>query len=973
MGPCLDDETLSLLIGGGLPDAQVDAAHQHAEECERCRALLIDLALVERAAQQDAPEDPPPADDTSIAEGTKLDQYTITRLIGEGGMGQVFAADDETLGRSVAIKVVRPRGGIEVEEGWSVRLVREAQAMAKLTHPNVLTVYGVGTRGASVYVAMELVEGQTLGEWVAGRSWRQILAAYADAGRGLAAAHEAGLVHRDFKPSNVLVNAEGRVQVTDFGLVARADEPAPELPPRRSSDPSWDENLTHTGALVGTPAYMAPEQFEGGETDPRTDQFSFCVALWEALFGEKPFVGDTGLRLAKAVTGGERRPLPRSRRVPVWLRRAIDRGLKVDPQARWPSMDALLVELQRGQARGRRAWTAAGAVMLLGAAGALWWSAQEGLCDDAALHGVWDEAQRAAVEEAMLGIGLPYARRAWENTDRDLGAYAEQWTALYRESCGEAQSVAVMRIACLERAKVELGGLVEVLTTADDHVVRRAHELLGQLPPLEGCADAEQREPDLDPPPPDEAGAVEDARARLAQARAELTAGRYADAHKEVEAAKASLADVAYRPVLAELALAEGRTLDALGEYDPAVQALERALELAGESEQRPVMARAAASLLFVVGQRQRRPKEGLRYLGLARGLAKGDPTAEANLHSKHATVLRAMGDYAKAEEEHRRALALREGVLGSTHPEAAGSRNNLATVLHAQGKYDEAEALLRRALTQQEEALGAEHPGVATTRNNLAVVLKARGEYEEAEAEHRRALALREAALGPDHPDVAESLGNLALVLKERGKYDEAETNLRQALLRLEKAVGAEHPSVAQARNNLAVVLRARGRFEAAADEFRLVIAVREQALGADHPDVASARNNLAAVLYAEGKHAEAEQEFRRALSVQEKALGPDHPAVARSRHNLATVLIELDRAAEAEEELRRALAVQEKALGQDHPEVAGTCFNLARLLLRGGRKDEAVPLAERALAIYRTREGHAREIETIEAWLSP
>jgi serine/threonine protein kinase/tetratricopeptide (TPR) repeat protein len=277
-----------------------------------------------------------------------IGRFVVTGKLGEGGMGVVYAAYDGELDREVAIKVLRTIGSDSDQA--RARLIREARAMARLSHPNVITIFDVVAENDRVFIAMELVRGVSLRRWVSvrPRTWRSILESYVDAGRGLAAAHRAGIIHRDFKPDNVLVGEDGRVRVLDFGL-ARAAGPSqhpPVVPPPVSGDMPVDR-ITITGAVLGTPAYMAPEQWRGGSVDARTDQFAFCVALWEALFGARPFIGDVPTVLATKVMAGDIGPVREQGDVPTWLIRVLRRGLAPDPADRHPTMDALLEVVAR--------------------------------------------------------------------------------------------------------------------------------------------------------------------------------------------------------------------------------------------------------------------------------------------------------------------------------------------------------------------------------------------------------------------------------------------------------------------------------------------------------------------------------------------------------------------------------------------------------------------------------------------------
>jgi formylglycine-generating enzyme required for sulfatase activity len=316
--------------------------------------------------------------------GARIGRYVVIESVGSGAMGVVYGAYDPQLDRKVALKLLKPGQG--ATERAKARLLREAQAMARLSHPNVVAVHDVGVFEDQVFLAMEFLAAGTIKSWLADkpRSWREILGVFAAAGRGLAAAHAAGLVHRDFKPDNVLLDKEGRPRVVDFGIARQAegtgDDDVDSQPGRDPVDvaKSLRESsgnvaplltLTKTGAMVGTPAYMSPEQFMGERGDDKSDQFSFCVALYEALYGERPFAGNDVISISVNVTQGELRPLPKDRGVPAWIRRVILRGVKADPAARWPSMTALIAALEDDPAvRLRRRLVAGGTIAAVAAA-----------------------------------------------------------------------------------------------------------------------------------------------------------------------------------------------------------------------------------------------------------------------------------------------------------------------------------------------------------------------------------------------------------------------------------------------------------------------------------------------------------------------------------------------------------------------------------------------------------------------------
>src|SRR6185312_15770910 len=346
-----------------------------------------------------------------LARGASIGRYVVLGLVGRGGMGEVYAAYDPELDRKVAVKLLRVKAGngVSLTEGRQ-RTLREAQAIARLSHPNVVVVYDVGTFHDQVFIAMEFVEGNTVTFWLQAqpRSWQEVLRVFRAAGRGLAAAHEKGLVHRDFKPDNVMVGRDGEVRVMDFGLARQVNEkpdpgaavraplvgpeledtavdametilinrspaaaPTPPLgSPAQSSSGMFEVQLTRTGAMMGTPAYMAPEQFLGTPTDARSDQFSFCVALYEALYGERPFAGNTMFALTTAVVQGQVRDAPPNSKVPLWMRKVLLRGLRPQAGDRYASMQDLIEALGKNPAGKRRrvALAVAAAVVPLGLA-----------------------------------------------------------------------------------------------------------------------------------------------------------------------------------------------------------------------------------------------------------------------------------------------------------------------------------------------------------------------------------------------------------------------------------------------------------------------------------------------------------------------------------------------------------------------------------------------------------------------------
>ncbi|MBL8916730.1 MAG: protein kinase, partial [Archangium sp.] len=373
--PCVDSQTWSALAEGRLSADEELAIREHAATCATCAPRLAEIDQKKRLAREaptmelSATQLPRPIEPAPVLErGAQVGRFVILETLGMGGMGAVYSAYDPNLDRKVALKTLHfSTTGDPTAHG---RMLREAQAMARLSHPNVVNVFEVGENRGAIFIAMELVAGVTLRTWERAkeRTWKEVVRVFLQAGQGLAAAHAAHLVHRDFKPANVLLGDDGRVRVTDFG-VARADgtiEPVGPMPQAQGEDSgrfgngpgtggtastahsgSLSDPLTRGDVVVGTVGYMSPEQAAAKIPDARSDQFAFCICLWEALYGKRPFQGNSVAETTKALLEGSLPQRPRTTKVPTWLHAVMTRGLERDPEKRYPSMEALLKELDR--------------------------------------------------------------------------------------------------------------------------------------------------------------------------------------------------------------------------------------------------------------------------------------------------------------------------------------------------------------------------------------------------------------------------------------------------------------------------------------------------------------------------------------------------------------------------------------------------------------------------------------------------
>ncbi|MGI5862298.1 MAG: serine/threonine-protein kinase, partial [Myxococcales bacterium] len=505
-----------------------------------------------------------PGRSTRLARGTLVGRYLLLDQIGEGGMATIYSAYDAELDRKVAIKLMKLDPGGGSLESARARLLREAQAAARLSHPNVVSVYDAGAFGDELFMAMELVVGETLRSWLArpGRSLKEILAVFLAAGEGLAAAHAAGLVHRDFKPENVLIGSDGRARVSDFGLARIESRQGPLVPDAAASLQPLE--ATAVGAVLGTPAYMAPEQFEGRATDPRTDQFAFCVALWEALFGARPFAGDDFWSIRQNVLAGKICAPKREASVPAWLRRVLERGLSSRIEDRFPSFDELLAALRRD--RRRRILRTVRRVAMVGLAFAAIGLAVFGYhrestrCEREAValvEPIWTPASRRAIERSLGTDGKqlgPMAARALET-------YFDEWRASWKQACEarqESERAGSSRaLGCLERYLQRARAAVHLLGQPSEEAAKDAiaTPLLDGLFSPTTCLEASR------PVAPSPSGFI----AEIEMARALGDTGR----RRESLAARRQLLEQAKergdKAALAELNLLIGRAFTFLG------------------------------------------------------------------------------------------------------------------------------------------------------------------------------------------------------------------------------------------------------------------------------------------------------------------------------------------------------------------------------------------------------------------------
>jgi tRNA A-37 threonylcarbamoyl transferase component Bud32 len=821
---CLDEQTVVAFVSGALTGPRLAEVERHLLGCADCAALVavavpapiarpITLEWAGAPPVEGGPPPPTPARLSRAAppmdigatsplvalsepssSGETVGRYRLLNLVGRGGMGEVYAAHDPDLDRKIAIKIMR--GDTYPDEIEAARMMREARAIAKLSHPNLVTVYDVGSSSGRVFVAMELIEGDTVAAWLDAkrRTRDEILRVFIMAGRGLAAAHRAGIIHRDFKPQNVMVSPDGAVRVMDFGLAAiKQTLHGPKTP-----------RLTRIGSILGTPLYMSPEQLCGQTVDPRADQFSFCVALYEALYGERPFAGENFAELRAAVLDGKPRPPTVSSRVPVRLRALLLRGLSVVPGKRFPDMDALLDVLE--QISGRR--TATARVLVIGtAAGALTFGLTFGLgwqlraphapsrCAIPAqkLVASWpsaaDAARRSQIRAAFLATNVVDARERFDRASQSLDTYASAWAAMSRQVCeaadsaaGEDRDLVGLRAACLDQRVDELSALVDAFSRADEKVVRKAVAATVALPSIDRCADVRALKASSRPSDEPSRARLRSLRTRLAALWAMAASGHDWQALKPMGALVDDARAAGNEPLLVEALLVYARTR---APFDPegAEPIYEEAFKR-GEAVHNDSLAAEAAIQLVAIAGIAHRFDTGERWARTAdTTVERGVPLRMRGwfLHNR-GTLMASRGMWRLAEGDFSTAVEIQQQALGAAHPDLAASMVDLARAVHVLDDPKRALEIANRALAISGGFFPAESYEVAAARLVRGQALIALGRGPDARADMETVLDTFERVLGRDHPFLADPLTGLGQVALSEGRPAEAQGFLERA-----------------------------------------------------------------------------------------------------------------------------------------------------------------------------------------------
>ncbi len=975
---CLDEAAVLALLAGVGDVSSMDA---HLVTCRACRDLVILAARRSQAPVRSTLSAGDPA--TAQVAG---ERYELVELLGFGAQGVVYAARDTVLDRKVALKVVRSE---IVAHG---KILDEARMIAKLSHPHIVAVHDAGaTADGALYLTMELVES-TLSTWLRGRPpVADILARCIEAGKGLAAAHAAGVVHRDIKPSNILVGRDGHAKVADFGLAMGE--------PRDSR------------AIAGTLAYMAPEQL-AGRASARADQFAFAVTVWEALTGHLP--------LDRAAAGAPLVLRP-PRDLPKHVTAAVRRALSTEPEHRFPSMDAMVAALAHDRSRTmrRRALAGAAAVAVLATGGFAVSRARsrDATCDAIAgeLDGVWDDAARGRVRSAFAELRLPFGDTARTTAIGGLDAYAARWTQARTRACARRHEVSSDvrdgSLECFADRRAALGATARVLAGADRSTVERASEIVAALPDLETCDRPALLRGRFAVGPASRA-AVGRVAARTAEATSAWMAGRRGVADQIADRAVVEAEAAAHPPTLALALLTRGKIRGHTGEHAAATEDLKRAVEAAQRGGDDAIAAEAWIELVYTIGYAAGRHDDGLAFGSLAEAtlarlgnpagmratldfyrcgvlaqigraedaraacaaarslresLEGRDAPSVASVLVLEARLASSEGRFADAHASLERVVAIRR-LLGEDHPQLVEAWFTQGQILGREGRFREARERYEQALALATRVMGADSVIVASVWSQLAEVTAREGDGARALAEIDRSIAIYERT-GQAHADLGTQLVRRGRMLDDLGRLDEAELTLARALAIFETVHGPDHDKVMASLEDLARVHDKQGKHDLARSEMTRALDIATRS--GDKLSIASASSSFAEILHRGKRPREAISYYVRALASFEAVYSPEHPQLYATVFNLGLAHLDLHDTKSAVAYFRRALALEQAATGERSITLFEVLAALADAHDAAGDRSSAAAARERAIALPGATDRFAEEVAKMRAEL--
>ena len=875
---CPDDVVLDEFVRGHLDAATTRSVDEHMDRCESCSELVGLLARSQRA---------PIPDSATLEPGAEVGPYVLRSLLGEGASGLVYLAWDPRLEREVALKILRPERARDPIQRERVR--REATALARLAHENIVTVFDVGEARGGLFVAMEVVRGPTLRAWLdaGARPASEALAVVVAAGRGLAAAHARGVLHRDVKPENIVIG-EDRVRLADFGLAS------PTLPSSDAEGGELSPSLTQSGVLLGTPLYMAPETLDGAAATERSDLFSLGVVAYEALVGERPFVASSIAELRASIARG---PTAKRTNVDRALLRVVLRALAPKPDERPASVAAWIAELERAPRRSTPvasfaalAFAATLAVSFgVGLRSARSSSPTAALCQSA--PSPFDAASQRAIERVFSQREPRSGPTLARELCAALARWAQRWESASSAACaGPSSNLATAapspelreaRRRCLDAARGDFLAVVSSLEGADRTAILASGTIAFELPSIERCADTRALL-STEARPADAASAREITRAEslIRQSISSMTNGHYREATERAAQAELAASASRWAPVRSRAARTRARALRLLGEHTEAIRSARRAALLAEGARDDDGAARSWLELVASEGARGAW-EQTLAAIDQAAASVRrtADPSLESSVALLEGLAQSNMGRLERASTALDRALALRAQHGGDRSPVLSAQAN----IARERGELDRALALHREAMQLDRARTGADHPDQARHLHNIAGVLRRLDRRDEAREHYRRALDLEERWLGPRAIERGLELNSLGLLALDERSFDEAERLLVEA-----ESILGDTIDRPLATLNRALVALGRGQPGSAEAHARDALARDVRFYGPTHVRVARARKVLGLALLAAGSLREARVELESSSSI----------VASRTDLDAATIRVECVRA---------------------------------------------------------------------------
>jgi tetratricopeptide (TPR) repeat protein len=899
-------------------------------------------------------------------------RYRVIRLLGEGGMGTVYEAEQEEPRRVVALKVIRP-GRATAER---VRRFRhESQALGRLQHPGIAQIYDAGTAdtglGPQPYFAMELVRGESLDRYVATHPLNtpEKLALMARICEGVHHAHQRGLIHRDLKPGNILIDETGQPKILDFG-VARLTEAEAQLTVQ-----------TEVGQIVGTLAYMSPEQVMGDPhgIDTRSDVYSLGVILYELLAGKLPY-NVRGQKLHEAVQAireAEASPLSSfSREYRGDIETIVGKALEKDKARRYASAEALAADIGRYLsdepilarppsasyqlskfARRHRALVTAVAtvflVLVAGIAVSTW------------------EAARARAAERRATSEAAVAKATSDFLENDLLAQAD---AAQQSGPNSKPDPDLKVRTVLDRAAERIAGKFDKQPEVEASIrdtIGKAYTSLGVYPAarkqLEQALDLCRKALGVEHP--------QTLRTALHLGRVAWLQGKY----PEAEALESQTLEIQRRVLGPEhpdtLNTMNGlaNIYDSQGKDSQAEALYRRILEIRRHvlGPEQPDTLNTMHGLANVYrSQGKYVQAEALhnQILDIRRRVLGPEHPDTLTSMSSLAYTYRSEGKYAQAEALSKQILEIQRRVLGPAHPDTLNTMDGLADGYHLNGKYAQAEALSKQILEIRRRVLGPEHPGTVGTMSDLAGTYFMQGKYAQAEALYGQTLEIQRRVLGPEHPDTLSTMSNLAAACHSQGKYAQAEALQSQTLEIRRRVLGPEHPATLVTMSNLATTYYSQGKYDEAGALQSQTLEIQRRVLGPEHPDTLRTIDGLGNTYYVEGKYVQAEALYKQALEIQRRVLRPEHPDTLETMKSLAYAYLSQGKYEQAEALFSSVLEIQRRALGPEQADTLNTMDGLGDTYYLEGKYVQAEALYTQTLAGRRRTVG-SEDLDTLDA----